>query len=67
MSYLDNSHFFVIMSCKQMFTYWEESYVEGRTVSMPVSFKGNVLRHNKRNHKTLDDTGLVTAKRRTIF
>ncbi len=31
------------------------------TVTKPVSFRGNVLPHNKRNRITIDDTGIATV------
>jgi hypothetical protein len=41
--------------------------VERITVTRPVSFRGDVFRHRKRNRVTPDDTGIVTfAGRRCL-
>ena len=39
---------------------FEKGVVKRLTVTMPVSFRDNVLRHKNHNRKTIDDTGFVT-------
>ena len=43
----------------------EKDIVKRLTVTMPVSFRGNVLRYEDRSRITLDETGIVTQHQQT--